>query len=379
MTTKEAAKTVCLFEVARDELLHVLKQVSGVVEQSQVMQILSHVLLSGQGTTLSIIATNSEVEVETRAKLFSPAPQNFAITVSCKTLMDICRALPEGALLSLHQQKQWVVVKAGQSQFRLSTLPEESFPRLPQIKPMAQVQMVEADLKASIEKTCFSMAYQDARFFLNGMLIEVEGEKVNAVATDGHRLSWNVFKPTRIEAKTGLQVILPRKTVIELMRLLRHADNDVDLVIGSQSVEVVAPGFKLRSNLIDGSYPNYRKLIPDNASDLASVDVDALKRALGCVAILANEKFKGAKFRYENNELIIVSSNFDQEEATESLPIEYAGKPRSVAFNIGYVLDVLNVIQSSTVGFQFSETANGVLIEDDSSLSGSYVIMPLTL
>ncbi|MCP8352241.1 DNA polymerase III subunit beta [Candidatus Synchoanobacter obligatus] len=373
-----STKAVCLMHINASELLHALKQVSGAVEQSQVMQILSHVLLSSSGSSLSVLASNSEVEVETEANLISPTERPFAITVSCKKLLDICRALPESAVIEFHESSEWLVVKSTDAQFRMATLPADSFPRLPALKEGSSVRMTEKSLKENIESSSFSMAYQDARFFLNGMLFSCNEGKVCCVATDGHRLSWSRVE-TDQEPLKPIQAILPRKTVLELAKLLRPLDEPLEIVVSEQAVEVRAAHFSLKSNLIEGQYPKYQKLIPSSISDVAVVDRKALKHALDKVAILANEKFKGARFFFENNALKIVSSNFDQEEAVSMIPVSYLGKSRSVAFNINYVLEVLNVIPEEFCKFQFSDTMQGVLVEAPEGDFASYVIMPLTL
>ncbi|MEC7030473.1 MAG: DNA polymerase III subunit beta [Pseudomonadota bacterium] len=379
MTTKESQKTVCLMTIMSSELLQALKQVSGAVEQSQVMQILSHVLLQSDGQRLSVLASNSEVEVETEAKLFSPSKTSFAITVSCKKLVDICRALPEGALIEFHESEQWIIVRSDDSQFRMATLPADSFPKLPALQSGQKVVLAERDLKQAIEGSSFSMAYQDARFFLNGMLLSCEKDKISCVATDGHRLSWCRVLPNK-SVTEQVQAIFPRKTVLELAKLLRPAsDQEVTITLGDQAVEIEAAHFSLKSNLIEGQYPKYRKLIPSSITDSATVETKALKQSLDKVAILANEKFKGARFYFENGALKIVSSNFDQEEAVSTMPIEYEGKQRSVAFNISYIFDVLNVLPNDTCLFQFSDSMQGVLIESPDSEFASYVVMPLTL
>lgn len=377
MSTVET--TTCLFQIPRDELLHSLKQVSGVVEQSQVMQILSFVLLTGKGSSLSVLASNSEVEVVTEAKLFEPSPAPFSITVSCKKLMDICRALPDGAIVELHQSSQWIMVKTIDSQFKLATLPADSFPKLPSQQDGKKIRVVESVLKENIEKTCFSMACQDARFFLNGLLLSTEDGMLNCVATDGHRLSWEKFIPLEAPLE-DLRAIIPRKTVLELAKLLRNNEESLDLVIGEQFIEVSTGHFKLRSNLIEGQYPKFKKLIPSSINDTAVVESVVLKQALDRVAILANEKFKGARFTFENGQLNIVSSNFDQEEAVSSIQAKYTGSSRTVAFNINYILDVLGVVETDEIMFHFSDAVQGVLLEaEGGSNSGAYVVMPLTL
>ena len=378
MSTQEITKADCLMKIASSELLVALKQVAGAVEQSQVMQVLSNVLLRSDGQRLSVLASNSEVEVQTEARLFSPSPAPFALTVSCKKLMDICRALPDGALIEFHESDQWIVVKSDGAQFRMATLPAESFPKLPNLVDGHKIQITEKDLKEAIEGSSFSMAYQDARFFLNGMLIAAEGNKLSCVATDGHRLSWCRVALSEALPSPVLS-IFPRKTVLELAKLLRHHDDTVELSLGDQAVEIKAASFTLKSNLIEGQYPKYQKLIPSSITDSATVETKVLKRALDKAAILANEKFKGARFYFENNSLRIVSSNFDQEEAVSTMPVGYTGKSRSVAFNINYVLEVLSALPTDECLFQFSDNMQGVLIESPDSEFASYVIMPLTL
>ncbi|MDC3180659.1 DNA polymerase III subunit beta [Gammaproteobacteria bacterium] len=378
MSTQTTVEKTCLFTISRDSLLAGLKHVSGVVESSQVMQILSYVKLSGSGSQLDIMASNSEVEVVTSARLFSEAQEPFSIAVSCRKLSDIAKLLPDGSVVEFTIEDQWVTVKSEDAEFKLASLPSTSFPRLPELEVKHQFSITEIDLKSIIEKTSFSIAYQDARFFLNGLLFECDQAKLNCVATDGHRLSWaSVALPSPIES--NLQSIVPRKTVTELTRLLRDSDERVNISLSAHAIEIVAGHFVLRSNLIEGKYPNYSKLIPTSLNSTATVEVKQLKLALGRVAILANEKFKGAKFNFSKNALKITSRNFDQEAAESNMSIEYDGQDRVVAFNIGYVLDVLSVIESDIVKFQFSDSMQGVLLEQPNTDSLAYVIMPLTL
>ena len=380
MSTETATQTTCLFTISRDSLLAGLRNVSGVVESSQVMQILSYVKLSGDNDQLDIMASNSEVEVVTQAMLFQAVEKPFSIAVSCRKLSDICKLLPDGSLVEIVQSDQWIIVRAQDNEFRLASLPSGSFPHLPPLEVVHGFTIAEDVFKSLIEKTCFSIAYQDARFFLNGLLVECEADKLNCVATDGHRLSWaSTPLPASDLPASTLQSIVPRKTVIELTRLLRTTDTSVKINVSAHAIEVIAGHFVLRSNLIEGRYPNYSKLIPTDLVSTATVEVKTLKLALGRVAILANEKFKGAKFHFENNGLKITSRNFDQEEAVSQLPIQYEGQERSVAFNIGYVLDVLGELESDEVLFQFSDKMQGVLLVEPNSGSVLYVIMPLTL
>jgi DNA polymerase-3 subunit beta len=377
MSTQTTVENTCLFTISRDSLLAGLKNVSGVVEPSQVMQILSYVKLSGSGDRLDIMASNSEVEVITSARLFSEAQEPFSIAVSCRKLSDIAKLLPEG-VIEFMVEDQWVTVKSADAEFKLASLPSSSFPHLPELEVKHQFKLSEQDLRNIIEKTSFSIAYQDARFFLNGLLVECDQSSLNCVATDGHRLSW-ASVPLPSPVGSSIQSIVPRKTVTELTRLLRDSDEQVHISLSSHAIEIVAGHFVLRSNLIEGKYPNYAKLIPTQLSSTATVDVKQLKLALGRVAILANEKFKGAKFHFSKSSLKITSRNFDQEAAESHMSIEYDGQDRVVAFNIGYVLDVLSVIESDVVQFQFSDSMQGVLLAQPNADSLVYVIMPLTL
>ncbi|UTC24578.1 DNA polymerase III subunit beta [Candidatus Comchoanobacter bicostacola] len=379
MTEKTITEAKCLFSIARDSLLASLKNVSGVVEPSQVMQILSYVKLSGQGNHVTIMASNSEVEVETSARLFAESKDAFSLALPCRKLMDICKLLPESSVIEFVLKDQWVEVRAKDANFKLSSLPSQSFPLLPRLEVLHQIEIPEDVLKLSIEKSCFSMAYQDARFFLNGLLFECLDKKVNCVATDGHRLSWANAALLGSSVQGTSQSIIPRKTVIELTRLLRATDAAVHISLAQHAIEIRAGHFIMRSNLIEGKYPNYTKLVPKDVSAAATVEVQALKLALGRVAILANEKFKGAKFYFSQGQLKIVGRNFDQEEAVSQLPIGYEGSDREVAFNIGYVLDVLSAVETDEVVFQFSEKMQGVLLEQPGSDAVAYVIMPLTL
>lgn len=359
----------------REAILQPLQTVVGVVERRQTMPILSNVLLSLQGNKLSVTATDLEVEMVAEAEV--EAEGSGEITVPGRKLHDIFRALPEGTKVEISQNGDRVNVKGGRSRFTLSTLRAADFPTIDEIGAKQTLRLNRADLRRLVEKTHFSMAQQDVRYYLNGLLLETERKRLRAVATDGHRLALSeadlLAAATRDE-----QVIVPRKGVLELSRLL-DGDGEVQLALGANHVRVHLDGIRLTSKLIDGRFPEYGRVVPSQPRNAIKADRNLLRQALQRTAILSNEKYRGVRLELAANSVVLQANNPEQEEAVETLEVEYSGDAMEIGFNVNYLLDALAAVDSDQVELGVSDANSSCLIREPGGERTKFVVMPMRL
>lgn len=364
------------FIVSRENLLKPLQQVCGVLSSRPNIPVLNNVLLQINGDRLVITGTDLEVELSTQSTLLSTDVQgNF--TIPAKKFLDICRSLPENAEISVSFEEDRAIVKSGRSKFNLSTLPAEEYPNLTDWQSEVDFTIEQSTLRRLIEATQFSMANQDARYFLNGMKFETEGNLLRTVATDGHRLA-----VCTIALEQDLQthsVILPRKGVLELARLLENTDLPARLQIGTNNLRIELGNIIFTSKLIDGRFPDYRRVLPRNATRILEADWDVLKQAFVRAAILSNERFRSVRLQLSENQLKITATNPEQEVAEEIIDVSYTGEEMEVGFNVSYILDVLNALKCQRVRMRLTDASSSCLIEDCEDASAEYVIMPMRL
>jgi len=361
--------------VKRDELLKSLQSIIGVVERKQTMPILANVLISVDNNTLSITATDLEVEL---ISTFNAKSENTgSFTAPGRKLLDICRALPAGGDISISHNDKKIIVSSGKSKFNLATLPENEFPVIKNIEQDDNIKIKQKELKRIIDKTHFSMAQQDVRYYLNGLLLEVDSGNIRAVATDGHRLAISTTKQNQ-EHGAKKQVIVPRKGVIELQRLL-DGEGDIQIDLGVNHIQVKLQDVCFTSKLIDGRFPEYGRVIPSDTSNQLIADKENLKSALQRTAILSNEKYRGIRLIIKQNELTIQAHNPEQEEAEESMEIKYHGNEIEIGFNVNYLIDALNSVESENVVLSLVDNNSSCLITDPKEDQSKFVIMPMRL
>jgi len=366
-----------LVKAKRDELLGPLSAVSGIIERRHTLPILSNVLIEHGVGALTFLATDIEIQITSRTALESSGDAR-SVTVGARKLVDILRALPESAEVTLQQQDKRLQVKAGKSRFVLQTLPAEDFPRL--AKPVGEVarfSLQQKELRRLLGLVQYSMAQQDIRYYLNGLLMVVEDKALKLVATDGHRLA---FASMALESKLPRQeVIVPRKTVLELAKLLSDSDAQVRIELSSAQASFAFGAVDLVSKLIDGKFPDYTRVIPVGHKNQLLIGRDILRQALMRAAILSNEKFRGVRWVLTDGSLKIVSSNTEQEEAEETLEVAYKGDALDIGFNVNYLLDVLNNVVGSEVECRFGDAASSALISFASEADFKYVVMPMRI
>lgn len=364
------------FSAQREEILKPLQAVIGVVERRQTMPVLSNVLLTLREGTLAITATDLEVELVANAAVKEEA--SGEITVPGRKLHDIVRALPDGVEVKFSVSGDRVTIRAGRSRFTLSTLRAADFPSVEEIAVQQSVTVPAGELKKLLERTQFSMAQQDVRYYLNGMLLETEGQTLRAVATDGHRLALGEMKLENAAARNQ-QVIVPRKGVLELVRLL-EADGDVTVQFGTNHIRVELDGRRFTSKLIDGRFPEYGRVVPKEPPNVIKADRGLLRHALQRAAILSNEKYRGVRLALTENAMTIQANNPEQEEAEESLEVEYGGEAMEIGFNVNYLLDALAAVDSEEVSVGLTDPNASCLIQAPSgSEKSQFVVMPMRL
>ncbi len=364
------------FIVSREALLTPLQLVAGVVERRQTLPVLANVLLVLDQDTLSL--TGTDLEVEIIARLPSIAGESGETTVPARKLVDICRSLPEGADIELTLQDEKMVVKSGRSRFTLATLPANDFPSTEQGEADIQFSCSQFLIKRLIDRTAFAMAQQDVRYYLNGMLWEVESNTLRCVATDGHRLAI-CTRELDINVAEKTQTILPRKGVIELSRLLNDHEDPVNVTLGTHHIRVETPDYTFTSKLVDGKFPDYQRVLPQGGDNIVLGNRTELKQAFARTAILSNEKYRGVRLHFTEGLLNIVANNPEQEEAEEQVVIDYQGDNIEIGFNVSYLQDVANVIDSDNIKITLSDANSSALLEEPEEGDSVYVVMPMRL
>ncbi|MDH4558869.1 DNA polymerase III subunit beta [Pseudomonas sp. BN417] len=365
------------FTIQREALLKPLQLVAGVVERRQTLPVLSNVLLVVEGQQLSLTGTDLEVELVGRVALEEPAEPG-EITVPARKLMDICKSLPSDALIDIRVDEQKLLIKAGRSRFTLSTLPANDFPTVEEGPGSLNFSLVQSKLRRLIERTSFAMAQQDVRYYLNGMLLEVNAGILRAVATDGHRLAMCAMD-AGIEGVERHQVIVPRKGILELARLLTEQDGEVRIVLGQHHIRATTGEFTFTSKLVDGKFPDYERVLPRGGDKLVVGDRQALREAFSRTAILSNEKYRGIRLTLASGQLKIQANNPEQEEAEEEVAVDYNGSNLEIGFNVSYLLDVLGVMSTEQVRLILSDANSSALVQEADNDDSSYVVMPMRL
>lgn len=360
----------------RDDLLEPLSQIGGVVERRQTLPILANVLLNAKRDRLSITATDLEVELKTKAK--AQCDEEFDFTLPARKLIDICKALPDGANIDITIDGEKAIIRSGKSRFSLGILPSQDYPAIEPSATNDSITIKEKIFKRLLEKTQFAMAQQDVRYYLNGMLLEISNGVVRTVATDGHRLAMSEVTNTS-DQKLDIQVIIPRKAVLELSRLLSDSDGEVRIDLSSNHIRFYIEETIFTSKLIDGRFPDYQRVMPEQADKKLIAIKEPLRQSLQRASILSNEKYRGIRFKLTEDLLQLQAHNPEQEEAEEELEVEFNQGEITIGFNVGYVLDVLGSITGDQVEMTLKDSNSSVLITEHGETIEHYVIMPMRL
>ena len=360
----------------RETLLESLQRIGGIVERRQTLPILANILINAKENELIITATDLEIEMKTPTPAKCDVEQDF--TIPARKLLDICRTLPEEAKIKITVDGERAILRSGKSRFTLGVLPAQDYPSVEPTVSSHRFSVSEKVIKRLLEKTQFAMAQQDVRYYLNGLLFEVTDGMIRTVATDGHRLA---LSEEKIELNEGIdiQVIIPRKAVLELSRQLTVQDALLDIDISSNHIRIKMGDTIFISKLIDGKFPDYQRVIPTNTDKEVVADKITLWHALQRTSILSNEKYRGIRFQFMPNQLRLIAHNPEQEEAEEELEIQYDDEELIIGFNVSYLIEVLNVIEADKVKLLLSNSGNSCLIIDNNSDKNRFVIMPMRL
>lgn len=365
-----------LVKAKRDELLGPLSAVSGIIERRHTLPILSNVLIEKSGETLSFLATDIEIQIVSHS-ILEQSGEARSVTVGARKLVDILRALPDGEVVLSTQDKR-LQIKSGRSRFTLQTLPAEDFPRLSRpAGDVSKFSLSQKIFRKHLALVHYSMAQQDIRYYLNGLLLVVEDKQLKLVATDGHRLAYSSIQ-LDIELPRQ-EVIVPRKTILELSKLLADTDDPLNVEISTTQAAFSFGTIELVSKLIDGKFPDYTRVIPKDHKNTTMINRELLRQALSRAAILSNEKFRGVRWVLADSLLKIVSSNAEQEEANEELEVTYAGPTLDIGFNVTYLLDVLNNVSGREIEVSFGDAASSALIHFPEEKDFKYVVMPMRI
>ncbi len=366
------------FTVLREALLKPLTLVAGAVEKRHTLPILSHILITLENQKCTLTGTDLEVEL-TGSLTLEQTAQDGSMTVPARKLLDICRALPEGGNIEFIHENQRLTIKSGRTKFNLATLPAAEFPHVETTLPEQEICINSIEFQTLFKQTHFAMASQDVRYFLNGALLEMGGDGMKVIATDGHRLAISQTLQTN-SLLSATQAIIPRKGVMEMLRLFQAEDETLSVYFGHHFLKITSGEATFITKLIDGRYPDYRKVIPRPSEKFLLVEKTLFQQALGCIAIVTTDKYRGVRVQIRPNLLRLLTRNPEQEEAEQEISLhEQTADELDIGFNVTYLQDALNAIESEQIKLTFSDADSGVVLESAEGKGGRYVVMPMRL
>lgn len=366
-----------VLKAAQEQVLSVLQSVSGIVERRHTLPILANVLLRKIGTSLQLTTSDLEIQIRTTTELGGDTG-NFTTTIGSRKLIDILRTMPSDQTVSLESNQNKMILKGGKSKFTLQTMPSEDFPLVQESANFGPVFSVpQKTLKNLLGQVSFAMALHDIRYYLNGILFVAEGKQLTLVATDGHRLA---FASATLDVEVPKQeVILPRKTVIELQRLLSDAEGAIEMQFANNQAKFTFDGMEFVTKLVEGKFPDYNRVIPKNHQNTITLGRESLLRTLQRTAILTSDKFKGVRLNIDPGSLRVASTNAEQEEAVDELDIDYGGDSIEIGFNVTYLIDALSNMSQEMVRLEFSDGNSSALLTIPDNTTFKYVVMPMRI
>jgi DNA polymerase III subunit beta len=366
-----------VLKATQEKLLATLQSVAGIVERRHTLPILANVLIRKTGDQLQLTTSDLEIQIRTAAQMDGDAG-NFTTTVGARKLIDILRTMPSDQTVSLESSASKLVLKGGKSRFTLQTLPAEDFPLVQEAASFGPVFSVpQKTLKELLAQVSFAMAVHDIRYYLNGILFVAEGKTLSLVATDGHRLA---FSSAQLDVEVPKQeVILPRKTVLEMQRLLSDSEGQIEMQFAGNQAKFSFGGMEFVTKLVEGKFPDYNRVIPKNHKNIITLGRAALLATLQRTAILTSEKFKGVRLNIEPGTLRVASNNAEQEEAVDELDIDYAGDSIEIGFNVTYLIDALGNMPQEMVRLELSDSNSSALFTIPDNATFKYVVMPMRI
>jgi DNA polymerase-3 subunit beta len=366
-----------VLKATQDKVLSVLQSVAGIVERRHTLPILANVLIRKTGSALQLTTSDLEIQIRTTAELDGDAG-NFTTTVGARKLIDILRTMPSDQTVSLESSQNKLILKGGKSRFTLQSLPAEDFPLVQEAASFGpSFSVPQKTLKELLHQVSFAMAVHDIRYYLNGILFVAEGKQLSLVATDGHRLA---FASATLDVEVPRQeVILPRKTVLEMQRLLSDKEGAIEMQFAGNQAKFTFDGMEFVTKLVEGKFPDYNRVIPKNHKNTITMGRTALLATLQRTAILTSEKFKGVRLNLEPGVLRVASSNAEQEEAVDELEIDYNGDAIEIGFNVTYLIDALTNMDQDMVQVDLADSNSSALITIPENTTFKYVVMPMRI
>ncbi|MBI2727652.1 MAG: DNA polymerase III subunit beta [Polaromonas sp.] len=366
-----------VLKATQDKVLSVLQSVAGIVERRHTLPILANVLIRKTGSQLQLTTSDLEIQIRTTAELEGDSG-NFTTTVGARKLIDILRSMPSDQTVSLESAQNKLILKGGKSRFTLQTLPAEDFPLVQEAANFGPAFSVpQKTLKELLNQVSFAMAVHDIRYYLNGILFVAEGKQLSLVATDGHRLA---FSSATLDVEVPKQeVILPRKTVLEMQRLLSDKEGAIEMQFAGNQAKFSFEGMEFVTKLVEGKFPDYNRVIPKNHKNIITLGRQPLLASLQRTAILTSEKFKGVRLNIEPGTLRVASNNAEQEEAVDELDIDYAGDAIEIGFNVTYLIDALANMDQDMVKIELADSNSSALLTIPDDAAFKYVVMPMRI
>ena len=361
----------------QEKVLSALQSVAGIVERRHTLPILANVMIRKTGSQIQLTTSDLEIQIRTSAVLDGDAG-NFTTTVGARKLIDILRSMPSDQTVSLESSQNKLILKGGKSRFTLQSLPAEDFPLVQEAANFGPVFSVpQKTLKALLSQVSFAMAVHDIRYYLNGILFVAEGKQLSLVATDGHRLA---FSSATLDVEVPRQeVILPRKTVLEMQRLLSDKEGAIEMQFAGNQAKFSFEGMEFVTKLVEGKFPDYNRVIPKNHKNIITLGRTTLLASLQRTAILTSEKFKGVRLNIEPGTLRVASNNAEQEEAVDELDIDYAGDAIEIGFNVTYLIDALTNMEQDMVKMELADSNSSALLTIPDDAAFKYVVMPMRI
>ncbi len=366
-----------VLKASQEKVLSALQSVAGIVERRHTLPILANVLIRKTGPQVQLTTSDLEIQIRTSAELDGDAG-NFTATVGARKLIDILKSMPGDQTVSLESSQNKLILKGGKSRFTLQTLPAEDFPLVQEAANFGpSFSVPQKTLKELLNQVSFAMAVHDIRYYLNGILFVAEGKQLSLVATDGHRLA---FSSATLDVEVPRQeVILPRKTVLEMQRLLSDKEGAIDMQFAGNQAKFSFEGMEFVTKLVEGKFPDYNRVIPKNHKNIITLGRAPLLASLQRTAILTSEKFKGVRLNIEPGTLRVASSNAEQEEAVDELDIDYGGDAIEIGFNVTYLIDALTNMDQDMVKIELADSNSSALLTIPDDAAFKYVVMPMRI
>jgi len=366
-----------VLKASQENIVAALQSVVGIVERRHTLPILANVMIQKTPQSVQLTSSDLEIQIRTDADLGGDNA-NFTTTVGARKLMDILRSMPSDQMVSLESQQNKLILKSGKSRFTLQTLPAEDFPLVQESASFGPLFSIpQKTLRELLHQVSFAMAVHDIRYYLNGILFVAEGKQLSLVATDGHRLA---YTSATLEVEVPKQeVILPRKTVLELLRLLSDKEGMIDMQFANNQAKFKFEGKEFVTKLVEGKFPDYNRVIPKNHKNTVTLGRAILLTTLQRTAILTSDKFKGVRINLEAGVLRVAASNAEQEEAVDEIEIDYAGDSIEIGFNVTYLIDVLSNMSQDMVRMDLADSNSSVLVTMAENPNFKYVVMPMRI